>query len=207
MTETVTAFTATLKGLEKRYDTYPHLQLQDAEELYGSCRVLFGSTQNSTVQYNILRLLKFAVTTDEFLLSRAEDLWPLILTTLSDADGHIRNAGIQLLARYRFGMSCVADLWQRRKISATKRRETERIEKLMVEHLLDLFRLETQYLADHPEIAGEEEASPYFLASWETKEKNLKTIRRAIEEGTRGTYIQKLAVRHGYELPQHWTLD
>ncbi|MEI8230867.1 MAG: hypothetical protein WCG83_07080 [Candidatus Peregrinibacteria bacterium] len=206
--ETTAAFSATLKKLEKNFNMYPHLQPKDAEELYVGCRTLLHSTQKSGVHYNTVRLLKYAVTTDELLYSRAEELWTLIRSTLFDIDGNVRNAGIQLLSRYRFGMSCVVDLWpEHRKIGVAKQAIIERMEKLMVEQLLDLFRLEEQYLADHPEIVEEEESSSYFLRSWETKDKHLKTIRRAIEEDTRGTFIQKLAVRHGYKLPQHWILE
>ena len=47
----------------------------------------------------------------------------------------------------------------------------------------------------------------YFVASWETHDKQLKTIRRAIEEATRGTLLSEWAADHGYTLPEHWTLD
>ena len=54
----------------------------------------------------------------------------------------------------------------------------------------------------------EEECLPGFIpGSWDTEDKYLKTIRRGMEEATRGISIKKYAKKHGYELPCHWLFD
>ena len=85
--------------------------------------------------------------------------------------------------------------------------DQNRFQKMLVEQCLDLFDMEKQYRETHPEIEKIERMYGVDRGSWDTEDKYLKTIRRGIEEATRGTYIEKMTEKHGYTLPRHWLFE
>ena len=203
-------FTQTLRAFEKENPFYPGLRKEDAVRLFHGCRSLAEHSDKKVVRFNALRLLKFAVTTDDLLREHAEDVWALFRKVIFDPDGDVRNAGLHLFSRYHFGLSCIADPWElrKRKKSQKAQDEIDRFQKMLVEQFLALCALEKTYAKDH---ADEEElwrkSWGRITPFWETKDKILKTIRRALEECNRGIQLEELAEKHGYSLPNHWVLD
>ncbi len=208
----IKSVTNTLKNFERIYETYPLFQQIDAEEIYRTCIVVIQQhTKDALLRYNALRLLKFAMTTEDLLRVHAEDIWSLYKETIFDPNGNIRNAGLQLMSRYRFGMSFIADSYQFRKRKYGKKRaaEIKHFQKMLIEQCIELFEIERTYREQHSylEELQEELLNGIPRGSWDTKDKYLKTIRRGMEEVTRGIFIEKLAEKHGYQLPQHWLFD
>ena len=181
------SFTQKLRSLEKDFDTYPEFLVEDAERMFRSCRLLFEKSKNKIVRYNAIRLIKYAVTTKEFLREHVEDIWSLAGRSLIDPDGNVRNAGIQLISRYRFGMLFIADCAVLDGIRKERKEfdEETKFQKKMIEQLFELCEMEKAH--SDPKI--------------------LKTIRRAIEEYNRGTMFSELAQKHGYELPERCIQD
>lgn len=208
--EPVKNFTQMLRSLEKEFETYPEFLMEDAERMFRSCRMLFEKSKNKVVRYNALRLLKYVVTTKDFIRVHAEEVWSLIKKAIFDPDGNVRNASVSLLSRYRFGLSCITDQYsfRKRRISKKKQEEIDKFQKMMVEQFLELYDMEQGYAEDH---ADEDElwkvSMGRIVPSWETRDKILKTIRRALEESTRYLRLEKIAGKYGYKLPNYFMLD
>lgn len=176
--------------------------------MYRECVRIIRTSDNSILRYNALRLLKYAVTTEDFLRRYAPDIWMLYKETIFDPDGNIRRAGCQLMRRYRFGMTFIADPFplkkKRRDEKSTE--EIRRFEKMLIEQCLELFEMEQRYRKEHPRVERKR-PSGFLPGSWDTKDVYLRNIRRGMEEATRGIFIEKLAEKHGYELPRHWLFE
>lgn len=203
--------TKALKDFERTYETYPEFTLEDAEMMYRECVHIIRNSDNAILRYNALRLLKYAVTTEDFLRRYAPDIWMLYKETIFDPDGNIRRAGCQLMSRYRFGVTFIADPFplkkKRRDEKSTE--EIRRFEKMFVEQCLELFQMEKQYKKTHPDLDDVEEENLFNIprGSEDTKDKYLKTIRYGMEEVTRYARMGDLAVKHGYRLPDHWLFE
>jgi len=149
-------FTQALHALEKEYGLYPTFRVEDSVCLFHECRRLVEHSQKKVARYNALRLLRYVVTTEDFLRVHAKDVWTLCRATLFDPDGNVRNAGVQLFSRYRFGLSLIADPWKlrKKKIGKKKQEEMDHFQKMLVDQFIELHELETSRVKDH---ANEEE--------------------------------------------------
>ena len=204
--------TKAFKDFERGYETYPRFALEDAERIYQECTQIIRTSDNAILRYNALRLLKYAVITEDLLRTRADDIWALYKETIFDPDGNVRNAGFQLLSRFRFGMVLISEPFSLKKRKRNKKQieEENRFQKMFLDQCIELFEVEKRYMREHATAPGIEEELRYKgrpRGSWDTKESYLKTIRRGMEEATRYASIEELAVKNGYELPNHWLFE
>lgn len=197
-TEDMKTFSNTMKKLEKEYDTYPHFSLEDAESLFNNCQRIFKQNNDPVKRYNALRLAKYAVTSDQFVRinNNYQKIWEFFKNTIFHENGNVRNGGIHLLSRFYFEMTILADgLLLRKRIPEN---EIENYQKFVVDMFLYLDKLERDYIAANINIIPKDDLEDESGRPWggDTKNKYLRTIRRAIEEMDRGTWLRKLLVKY-----------
>lgn len=196
-TEDIKAFSDTMKKLEKEYGTYPHFSVEDAVSLFNNCWGIFRQNNNPIQQYNALRLVKYVTTSNEFMKTNNnyEKVWEFFKNTIFHENGNVRNAGIHLLSRLYFGMQILSEHpLLRKKIPES---EAKSYEKFIVDMFLYLDKLERDYTAANINIISKDDLEDKSGRPWggDTKNKQLRTIRRAIEELDRGP-LRKLLTKY-----------
>ncbi|MBI5152266.1 hypothetical protein HZA39_01925 [Candidatus Peregrinibacteria bacterium] len=197
-TEDMKTFSNTMKKLEKEYGIYPHFSLKDAESLFNNCWRIFKQNNNPIKQYNALRLVKYVTTSDEFMKTNNnyQKIWEFFKNTIFHENGNVRNAGIHLLSRLYFEMTILSESSLLRK--KIPENEIEDCQKFVVDMFLYLEKLERDYTAANINIISKGDLEDESGRPWggDTKNKQLRTIRRAIEEMDRGTWLRKLLVKY-----------
>lgn len=179
-------FTLTLKNMERvAGSAYCVFNNEEGKTLFSGCNLIFSKTKNPVVQYNALRLAKYAADISDTKGGNYRLPWEWYLKTLFHQDGRIRMAGAQLLDRYYFGLKCVIFPFNyRRKKEKIASAISEEAGRFVVENYLYLQRLEEKFINEHEEELDFDElpdAAGRMPWSAETNNKLLKSIRMGIE--------------------------
>lgn len=192
-------FTQTLKMFQRMFRKYPRLEPKEAKHLFDSCADLFRTNRDPTIQFNAIRLAKFAVTSTRYMQKHAHEVWQLYKETIFHSNGQVRRAGVQLVARYYFGIVINIDPDPTFKIKVPKRKQEE-LKKFLMFNYLHLIYLEEKYMTKYNLWPTQEERknTPEVFLAVNTKDKFLKNIRMGIESFGNGRYMGEIMAENGY---------
>lgn len=199
-------FTQTLKAfIQSMGGNYFSLKRPEAEQILHGCIDVFNQFSNPVVQYNALRLAKYAVDHPEALGQNYKEPWKIYLRTIFHSDGRVRMAGVHLLDRYY--MALVFDfkpifLSGRRKFDPVR---AEKMSRFAVECFFHIQDIETEYLNEHQKLLRKTDLPDMNGGMpWasETKDKYLKSIRMGLEVFLIRGPFEDLMAEFGYHMKQ-----
>ncbi|GEM_PF-4883469 len=202
-TEKPEIFTQTLRQMEKdRGGRYCLLGKSGSKRVFLGCTQIFEKNQNPLVQYNALRLAKFAVDRFKSPDSHYAEPWELYLKTIFHPDGRVRVAGVQFLDRYYFGIGfdLAPSFWRPRKNKQVEEEWMDAVGRFVIEKFFYLQDLEERYMNEHKRLRQGDLPDMGGRLPWasDTHDKFLKSIRMGIEALTLRGPLEELMQKYGF---------
>ena len=197
------AFTKVLKSLEgERGGRWIKISKTDAEYIFHNCLVMFVDAPKE-VQFNAMRLVRYCLANEDFLKQYYSDVWQFYTLSVFHPDGNVRNAGFWFYSEFLFQVSCLLEysgLFRKRQPKLNKG-DHKKLEEFYVFSGMSLFQIHNDYIEDNKKRLSKKEKGDgkYIPFVTDTKDPYLRTIRRAIEDLTRGTLFDRLAEKYGFK--------
>lgn len=151
--------------------------------------------ENDLARTNILRFTRLLAINKIIFIEYHEELINLYLSTITDKNGNIRNAGYRLLENMRFSLTFHSEPRE----DNDNPQKHKNLRKAWVNLFIDLVNQEIIYVKKKKkELSSCDYNNKYRTYSIDTRNTYLKTLRRGIEMIDRGMYFDKLLDEFGF---------